>query len=450
MMSKRHRLNIIPSQILTLLKSIVQQKLLFQLLVTVSVVLTAPSVIAIKQFHGNSECLNPVQGATNIKTDVSGLDCRLSKLLYKSKETAFSRAIKDLVKALAQRAKEIAALEPPLDPELKPIHNLSGNSYVIKQFPTVKHEIEDFCKQQICATLYLPQKSTQSPAPVILISHGWRGSRGDYDILAKYLASRGFAVVATQHPGDTNRGPIFEEGGELINENEFIDRPSDVTRLLNELEKHYSEILDLNNVGMIGHSLGGYTSLVLAGAKINSAQLSKDCLSPAPSSNIALGLGCKILKLPDKDKSSIKQDSRIKAIFLLSPMGASIFGETGLKSVNTPVMWITGDTDPIIAVSSEHICSFQAIRKPEKYLAVAENATHVNWTSKQSLRIYMKTLSLAFFEVHLANNLDYRPYLQASYAQRISQSHDDSLYLIPTVPESNLCRLVEAIAEKSP
>ncbi len=74
--------------------------------------------------------------------------------------------------------------------------------------------------------------------------------------------------------------------------NEFINRPLDVKFLLDELENRDksdpSIQLNLQQVGVIGQSFGGYTALALAGASLNKEQLQKDCQKLNDSLNVSL------------------------------------------------------------------------------------------------------------------------------------------------------------------
>ena len=69
---------------------------------------------------------------------------------------------------------------------------------------------------------------------------------------------------------------------------EYVDRPLDISFTLDELERltavggAYQGRLDLNRVGMIGHSLGGYTTLAIAGAPINYSSVTASLRDRAP------------------------------------------------------------------------------------------------------------------------------------------------------------------------
>ena len=129
--------------------------------------------------------------------------------------------------------------------------------------------------------LYIPQNVTIRVLPFVVISHGLGSSREEFAGMAEHLASYGFAVAVPEHPGSNIQyqqeflANIAYEG---INPIEFVYRPWDIKTLLDSLaaDPTYARRLDLDQVGVIGHSFGGYTALALAGAALNVARLQSD------------------------------------------------------------------------------------------------------------------------------------------------------------------------------
>ncbi|MGK7946250.1 MAG: alpha/beta hydrolase, partial [Microcystaceae cyanobacterium] len=166
---------------------------------------------------------------------------------------------------------------------------------------------------------YLPIDAPTS-APLVIISHGFGSYQGNYEI-AYHLASYGFAVAVPRHIGSdlAYRESFFK--GELrviLSPTEFISRPHDVTNLLDELEElakrdtEWVKQIDLEKVGIIGHSLGGSTALSLAGANINLERLKQDCEEKNHLLNFSLLLQCRGIYLPPGDYQL--KDTRIKAM----------------------------------------------------------------------------------------------------------------------------------------
>ncbi|MGB3511533.1 MAG: alpha/beta hydrolase [Microcoleaceae cyanobacterium] len=313
---------------------------------------------------------------------------------------------------------------------------------------------------------YLPEISAKDASiPVVVISHGLGSNGVNFESLAEHLASYGFAVALPQHPGsDYEYIQKFLAGKtkDMFEGNEFINRPLDVTFLLNELEQlnkyQFHGQLNLEKVGIFGHSFGAYTAFALAGAEINFNQLKQDCGPQMEVLNMSLLLQCRALEL-NPQKYSLKDD-RIGAIFVLDPVNSSLFGKASLAQIQLPVLWGSGSEDKITPIVLEQANSFTWLTTPDKYLVVTEGANHVNinfnavnktaFTSIKDLIQpdpdvvlgYANALGLAFFQSHVADKSEYRPYLQASYAKAISEK-PFNLSLVRSLTETQLSQTLK-------
>jgi len=106
------------------------------------------------------------------------------------------------------------------------------------------------------------------PFPLVLFSHGNGGIRFQSFFFAAHLASHGYVVVSPDHHGNTFLDAL--DGAE--DPDSAVNRPLDMSFLIDELTVFASEpghlfegAIDLEKIGMSGHSFGGYTSLALAG-----------------------------------------------------------------------------------------------------------------------------------------------------------------------------------------
>lgn len=293
--------------------------------------------------------------------------------------------------------------------------------------------------------IYLPQGSPQ-PAPVVVISHGLGSDRISFEYLAKHLASYGFAVAVPEHPGSNAQqiqDLVTGRASEVAEPAEFVNRPLDIKDLLDYLtqlsttDPSYRGQLDLQRVGIIGQSFGGYTALTLAGAGINFAQLDKDCQLENKTWNLSLLLQCRARSL-ERNQYNFG-DPRIKAAIAINPIASSILGETNLSQIKIPVMVIAGTADTVAPALLEQIQPFTWLTSPNKYLVLMNNGTHFSTIeeSPQSVfrtpaeaigpepalaRRYLNGLSLAFMESYLNNKSNFRPYLEPSYALSISRN----------------------------
>lgn len=290
--------------------------------------------------------------------------------------------------------------------------------------------------------LYLPQASG-SLAPLIIISHGLGSDRMTFAYLAQHLASYGFAVAVPEHPGSNAeqlQALINGLANEVTPPAELIDRPLDIKFLLDQLERTYGKQINFQDVGVLGQSFGGYTALALAGAGINFEQLEKDCAPSNISLNLSLVLQCRAIELLPKDY--MLSDKRIKAAIAINPVGSTIFGQSEFSEIQIPLMLVAGSDDTAAPALPEQIRPFTWLSSPNKYLVLIEQGTHFSTLGEAQgqgiplppqvlgpdsniAKEYMKALSVAFFETHIAHNSDYQVYLNSSYARFLSQ------YLLP-------------------
>lgn len=109
--------------------------------------------------------------------------------------------------------------------------------------------------------------------PVILMSHGAGGNAGQFGWIAERLAAAGFVVVLPNHPGSTS-GDASAAAAVRI-----WERPLDMTAVLDAITAAPQDFpyMDLDRVGVLGFSAGGYTALALAGARVDPARLAAFC-----------------------------------------------------------------------------------------------------------------------------------------------------------------------------
>jgi len=307
------------------------------------------------------------------------------------------------------------------------------------------------------ADVYLPKEPGQGLMPVIVFSHGLGSDRQTYAYLAEHLASYGFAVAVPEHPGSGAQqvtALLNGQASEVAEPSEFVERPLDVTFLLDELGRRgatprtsssqidstYYRRLNLQQVGVIGHSFGGYTALALAGARLNFEQLEESCGTNLDRTlNVSLLLQCRALTLP-KRKYNLS-DSRVKAVVAIDPLTSSVFGQPGLSLVKVPAMLVAGSADTVTPALLEQIQPFTWLSSSQKYLTLIEGATHFSTTGESAVktgalpvppevigpspslaRRYLNALSAAFFQTYINKQPGYACYLTPAYATAISQA----------------------------
>lgn len=368
-----------------------------------------------------------------------------------------------VVGAIEELALQEAAAEPVVDFFQLPDLREKGPNSSSKQTFTVSVPFRD---RNFEVDLYLPstlETGTQNDIPTLIISHGLASDRARFEPLARHLASYGFAVAVPQHPGSDYQqlqDLLSGQASDLFEPQQFRDRPADISRVLDHLEElnqtQFSGRLNLENVGILGHSLGGYTALAVAGAPINFDQLEADCNLETLPVNPSLFLQCRALELPRT--ATEFGDPRVGAILAINPVNSSILGASGLAKIDTPVMVVASSLDLLAPAVLEQVKSFTWLTSRDRYLVLKENDHHffdVGGFASEDLpdlggfvrpsaavtHAYINALSVAFFKVHIAGESEYRSYLQSGYAIAISNP-TYPLYLVRSLTSSELLKVL--------
>ena len=288
--------------------------------------------------------------------------------------------------------------------------------------------------------IYLPQQTT-GPTPIVVFSHGVASGRNAFVYLAQHLASHGYAVVVLQHDDNSQKYFQFLAGVDRPpNPITLVSRPRDISLVLDELERlaqthqDYAN-LAVDNVGVLGHSLGGFTVLAVSGAEFNFEKIQQNCSLAErnrPSLNPSLLVQCDLIALEDQSPFQL-QDDRIGAVFALNPPTSLFFGETGLAQIEIPTFLVASMADIVVPAIPEQIDAYRWLQTENRYLVAIENATHFTFLEgdltegalplpgallgpdPQQARPYLKALSLAFFNRHLLGQIDADGFLTQPY-----------------------------------
>ncbi|BAS56725.1 hypothetical protein NIES2135_39590 [Leptolyngbya boryana NIES-2135] len=334
----------------------------------------------------------------------------------------------------------LPAGNPGFRAELDP--SAPGNQPVREQFFSF---FDDQRNRQLPVDLYW--SSTNPQAPLIVIAPGFEANRKFLTYLARHLASHGFTVAAIEHPFVTRGGALPALNPDrLVPGTEFIDRPKDVSFLLDrfaELNQQPGELqgkLNTQKVSMIGHSLGGYEALALAGAELRIDELRDFCRESGLLERVpADWLQCAAAELP-QNRISVR-DPRIVQAIALNPAIGQIFGKEGLKSVATPTMILTSTDDRLAPAFTQQLQPFLQLPTP-KYLLTAIGTTHLSVSDPgnfsgavaqgtlvkerrgkevEPLRRLLQGVTLAFVQQATPAAKTYQPFLTPDYARSLSK-----------------------------
>ncbi|WP_049976134.1 alpha/beta fold hydrolase [Azospirillum sp. B506] len=98
---------------------------------------------------------------------------------------------------------------------------------------------------------------------LVVLSHGYGGNWTNQQWLAADLAAQGYLVAAPNHPGSTSRD-MAPPGASML-----WKRPGDISRVIDWLNEdpRWSGLLIAGRAAVVGHSLGGWTAVALAGGR---------------------------------------------------------------------------------------------------------------------------------------------------------------------------------------
>ncbi|MCY9865606.1 alpha/beta fold hydrolase [Vibrio coralliirubri] len=178
--------------------------------------------------------------------------------------------------------------------------------------------------------------------PVILVSHGYRGNWRNQNWLATELANSGYIVAAVNHPGTTS----FEQSP--VQAAKWWERPRDITRILDYLlsEIQWKQAVNADNITAIGHSLGGWTVMQLAGAKIDRATFEAECfiyLNPR-TCGLSDEFGLSQVQ-PSEPSNKDLSDPRIQRIVSLDLGLARSFSLQSLNNITVPTLILAAGID---------------------------------------------------------------------------------------------------------
>lgn len=218
-------------------------------------------------------------------------------------------------------------------------------------YPTRSAErAHDYDGQQGSVAVDAPVAAGAHPA--VVFSHGYLGAGDQSIFLCEALARAGYVVAALDHAdssrGGTKREPPQFAHPERWDERKFRDRAEDLRFLIDHVlarASHRSDALyghvDAARIGGVGHSLGGYALLGMAGVW------------------------------------PTWRDDRLRALALLSPYVAPL-RERERLDVRAPVMLQGGTFD--IGVTPLLPGLYARLAAP-KYYAVLRAENHFGWTN---------------------------------------------------------------------
>jgi predicted dienelactone hydrolase len=213
---------------------------------------------------------------------------------------------------------------------------------------------------------YLPAEA-KKPVPVVIYSHGGGGTRDTNAMLGRHLASHGFASLHLQHVGSDDRALRANPHSlKAVNDPKASEpRFRDIAFVAKQLRsgEQLGELkgrLDVERLGIAGHSYGGLTCQVVAGQQIQ-------------------GYDHK-LSVPE-----------LKGAFILSPSpprGAYGEAATSFQKMLMPMFSLTGTADSPPDKSfpaKDRRVPYDRTSNVDQWLLVLDGASHFTLSGQEKL-----------------------------------------------------------------
>lgn len=178
--------------------------------------------------------------------------------------------------------------------------------------------------------------------PLVMFSHGAGGNGSGYAWFGEYLASHGYFVAMVYH----YRANTFDSSA-LYVRNRLWQRPRDISLDITHLlqDKTWGPHIDPHQIGVAGHSQGGFTSLWIGGAEVNPDLYLRYLRGWKNNQMVPAYLRAQ-MSLDVKPALHVRDD-RVKAAFAMAPGDIQGFGmdAAGLRQTKIPVYLIVGAAD---------------------------------------------------------------------------------------------------------
>jgi predicted dienelactone hydrolase len=160
--------------------------------------------------------------------------------------------------------------------------------------------------------------------PLVIVSHGSGGAPLSHRELARHLASRGFVVGVPEHPFNNRNDNSQAHTVELL-----AGRPRDIRTVVDWFfaRSPFASFLKAGSFSMVGHSIGAYTALAVAGGVPTSL--------PHQSAD------------RQGKRIEVHPDPRVKSLVLLAPATPWFRLRGALDQVRAPILMIASYHDEL-------------------------------------------------------------------------------------------------------
>jgi predicted dienelactone hydrolase len=217
--------------------------------------------------------------------------------------------------------------------------------------------------------------------PIVLISHGSGGRADRLFWLTEHYVKNGIVVLGVDHQGNMT-GDNSADGLMCV-----WNRPRDMSLALDRLLEipEFRSRLDQTRISAIGHSAGGTTVLMLAGARFSSNTFTNPIPMCAGTKDPYYAQLCQQLKKVDFKKypqTTVEADywdARLKSVVALDPGFAKSFHPATLGKLNAKAIVFVADR---LNAPQDEIYSKEFVKLlPSGAVEVVPNSIHMSFIS---------------------------------------------------------------------
>ncbi len=211
--------------------------------------------------------------------------------------------------------------------------------------------------------------TSKGDLPLIIVSHGYPGNRYLMSHLGENLASKGYVVASIDH-----RDSTYDNQQSFAST--LYNRPLDQLFVLSQMaeladtdDSFLSGLVDANNTGIVGYSMGGYGLINNLGGGYNEEVIGHEL---APPNELLYRHAA------TNPKYRENLDNRIKAGFAIGPWGLNrdMWKREDLKDIKIPTFYLAGSVDDISGYENGTRGIFENATNSDRYLLTYINAGH--------------------------------------------------------------------------
>ncbi|GGW81047.1 alpha/beta hydrolase family protein [Alteromonas halophila] len=229
---------------------------------------------------------------------------------------------------------------------------------------------------QADATRDAPVAASDTPYPLVVLSHGYTGYRTIMYYLGEHLASHGYVVAGIDHSGSTNADVDMKNAPYAGFPNTLLNRSRDQLHTLQALnaDETFGKAIDASAAGLIGYSMGGYGAVNTVGGCYDFGEGAVKRLTGADNAD-AIGALQSQLNTCAGGQSDV--DPRWKAMMALAPWGGQlrVFDPAELAAIAVPTLYVAGEFDDISGYDGVRWL-FENTTGAPGYLLTIHNARH--------------------------------------------------------------------------